>query len=343
MEILENVDLTPYNTFGVRAQAKFFCVLESTSDIPRLFTHKEFIQNKRQFLGGGSNVLFVQDFPGLVILNKLTGIEILKEEREDVFIRTLSGTNWHEFVLFAVDHNWWGVENLSLIPGTVGGAPMQNIGAYGVEVKESVYEVEAYNISTGEKKIFPNSECQFGYRDSIFKQELKEKYFISAVVFKLSKIPRINTSYRILADYLDKNNINIKTPKDISDVVIAIRESKLPNPKIIGNAGSFFKNVYVEKEKLTELLKTFPDMPFFDEDQKIKIPTGWLVEQCGPEDGVSWKGSRVGNVGVHDKQALVLVNHGGGTGMELYDLAQLIISSVYTKFGLNIAPEVNIV
>jgi len=337
IEVLENFDLTPFNTFGVSAKARYFTSIDSEEGIKQLFASEIFLNNPHVFLGGGSNVLFIQDFPGLVVLNKLDGIFILEENDEYVWVRALSGTLWHDLVLFAVSHDWWGIENLALIPGTVGGAPMQNIGAYGSEARESIYEVEAYDINTGEKRIFKNEECRFGYRDSVFKQELKNKYFISAVVWKLGKTPKVNTSYKILADYIEKNRIEIKTPKDISNAVVSIRESKLPNPKLIGNAGSFFKNVYIEETKIQELLNTYPEMPYFKEEGKIKIPTGWLVEQCG------FKGQRFGNVGVHDKQALVLVNHGGGTGRELYELALKIIDGVRDKFDLEITPEVNII
>ena len=214
---------------------------------------------------------------------------------------------------------------------------MQNIGAYGVELKDTLESVEAYDIEIGKKRYFEKEECEFGYRNSIFKNSLKDKYFISAILLKLSKVPKKNVTYKILSEYLKKNNIKVKNPGDISHAVANIRRSKLPNPQVIGNAGSFFKNVFVEKQKLNELLQNYPEVPYFNEDGMIKIPAGWLIEQCG------WKGKRVGNTGVHEKQALVLVNHGGATGKEIKDLADMIIKSVYEKFELELFPEVNLI
>jgi UDP-N-acetylmuramate dehydrogenase len=230
-----------------------------------------------------------------------------------------------------------------LIPGTVGGAPMQNIGAYGVELKETLESVEAISIENGEKKIFYNNLCNFGYRDSIFKNEVKGKFFILSITLKLSKIAKPNLSYKILSDYLTNYNIPTDSSKNISEAVISIRRSKLPDYKIIGNSGSFFKNVFIEREKLEELKKIYKDIPSFEEDGVIKIPSGWLIEKCGPAKGTSWKGYRVGNVGVHEKQALVLVNYGGAEGKEIVNLANDIIASVYDKFALKLTPEVNIV
>ncbi|MDE2399547.1 MAG: UDP-N-acetylmuramate dehydrogenase [Patescibacteria group bacterium] len=337
MEIQQNYDLTKLNTLGVSAHAKFFTELNNEQELKELFDLAEFKQEKKIFLGGGSNVLFTQDFDGLVILNKLKGIEILEENNQEVSIRSISGEIWHDLVSFSVDKELWGIENLSLIPGTVGGAPVQNIGAYGAELKNVLENVEAYNIVDGSKRIFAVEECALGYRDSVFKNKLKGQYFISAVTLKLSKIPRPNISYKLLADYLKENNIEVHNPRDISGAVIAIRSSKLPDPAVIGNAGSFFKNVFVNDEKLKDLQKSFPEIKYFKEQEQIKIPAGWLIEQCG------WKGRRIGNVGVHEQHALVLVNYGGGSGKELENLAQKIIDSVYAKFGLKLVPEVNFI
>jgi len=254
-----------------------------------------------------------------------------------VLVRCMSGEMWHDLVIFTVDRGYWGIENLSLIPGTVGAAPMQNIGAYGVELKDVLEKVEGYEVETGKKRVFEKEECQFGYRDSIFKNKLRGKYFISAVTLKLSKIEKKNTSYKMLQEYLRDNNIEIKNPKDISNAVISIRKSKLPDPVLIANAGSFFKNVFVNRKKIEEIRKKFPDAPYFEEDESIKIPAGWLIEKCG------WKGKKIGNVGVHDKQALVIVNYGGATGEEVKNLSEQIIASVYSKFGLKLVPEVNLV
>ncbi len=344
MQILESYDLTKLNTFGIKAEAKYFTEINKEQDIPSLFESEQFKNNERLFLGGGSNVLFTHDFNGIVILNKIKGIEVINETQQDVWIKAYGGEMWHDLVLFAVGHEYWGIENLSWVPGTVGAAPMQNIGAYGAELKDTLVSVEAFDISTGEKVIFQNNECKLGYRDSIFKNIAKGKYFIGAIVLKLSKLEKKNITYRALKDYFEKNNINPETIKDISDAVIEIRKSKLPDPKIIGNAGSFFKNVFVEKKELDALLEKYPELPYFEEENVFKIPAGWLIEECGPAgSGISWKGYRVGSVGVHDKQALVLVNHGGATGEEIKDLALQIIESVKQKFGLILTPEVNFV
>jgi len=337
MKIIKNYDLTKLNTFGIPVQAKFFVELEKELDLKELFTTPEFKNNEKLFLGGGSNILFTKDFDGIVILNKLNGIEILEEDPENVLIKSMGGEIWHNLVLFTVNKGYWGIENLSLVPGTVGAAPMQNIGAYGVEIKDVLEKVEAYEIESGEKRVFSNQECEFGYRESVFKNKLKGKYFISAVILKLSKKENKNIEYRVLQEYLEKNKIEIRNVKDISNVVIEIRKSKLPDPKILGNAGSFFKNVFVEKNKLEELKQSYPDMPSFEEEGVVKIPAGWLIEQCG------WKGKKLGNVGVHEKQALVLINYGGATGEEVKNLSDQIISSVFSKFGINLTREVNLI
>ncbi|MEK9182487.1 MAG: UDP-N-acetylmuramate dehydrogenase [Patescibacteria group bacterium] len=350
MKILENHDLQVLNTFGISARARFFTEVNSEEELEELFTTPEFKENERLFLGGGSNILFTKNFEGLVILNKIKGIEILGEDDKVVFIRALSGEIWHDLVLFAAEREYWGIENLAFVPGTVGAAPMQNVGAYGAELKNVLEKVETFSIEDGIKRIFTKDECELGYRDSIFKNELKDKYFIFAIILKLSKIEKKNTSYKILQEYLEKNKVTVKSPKDISDAVTQIRKNKLPDPKIIGNAGSFFKNVFVNEETLKSLLKLYPGMPFFKEEEMIKIPSAWLIEQCGPalprhgeEGGASWKGYRVGNVGVHEKQALVIVNYGGATGEEVKDLALQIIDSVFSKFNLKLVPEVNLI
>jgi len=337
MKIQHNYNLFKLNTFGISASAKFFVEINNENDLKELFESKEFKDNAKLFLGGGSNVLFTKDFDGIVILNKLKGIEILREDSENVLIRCMSGEIWHDLVIFAVERGLWGIENLSLIPGTVGAAPMQNIGAYGAELKNVIIDVEAFDVSTGKKKIFSEEECEFGYRDSIFKNRLKDKYFISAITLKLSKKEKKNLNYKILSEHLEKNKIEVKNSKDISDAVSYIRRSKLPDPKVIGNAGSFFKNVFIEKAKLEKLQKIYPEIPYFNEGGAIKIPAAWLIEQCG------WRGKKVGNVGVHDKQALVLVNHGNALGREVSSLADQIIADVKEKFGLELVPEVNLI
>ncbi|MFA4975799.1 MAG: UDP-N-acetylmuramate dehydrogenase [Candidatus Paceibacterota bacterium] len=347
IKILENYDLTKLNTFGVSAYSNFFVEVNDETDLEEIFLSSEFKNNKKLFLGGGSNILFTKDFDGIVILNKLKGIEIIKAptrigvptevEKDFVFIRAMGGEKWHDLVSFAVDCGYWGIENLSLIPGTVGAAPIQNIGAYGVEIKDILENVEAYDIEKGYKKVFKKEECEFGYRDSIFKNKLKNKYFISAIILKLNKKTNPNISYRALKEYLDENGIEVKNSRDISNAIIAIRKSKLPDPILIGNAGSFFKNIFVDIKKIEEIKLKHKDVKFFEENGEIKIPAGWLIEKCG------WKGKRIGNVGVHEKQALVLVNYGGATGKEIKDFSEQIISSVLLKFGLILEREVNLI
>lgn len=337
MDILKNYDLTKLNTLAIRAKTKFFLEINSEEDLAGLFSLPEFKENKKIFLGGGSNVLFTKDFDGIVILNKLKGIEILEENDKYVLVKAMGGEVWHDLVLFAVERNFWGIENLSFIPGTVGAAPMQNIGAYGAELKDVLIFVEAYEIKTGGKKIFTKEECELGYRDSIFKNGLKGEYFISAIIIKLSKIDKKNITYKILKEHLEQNKVEVKNPKDISDAVTSIRKNKLPDPNLIGNAGSFFKNIFVSEDKMEELKKIYPDMPSWEEGGVVKIPAAWLIEQAG------WKGKRLGNTGVHDKQALVLVNHGGATGQEIKDFAEQIIASVEAKFGLTLVLEVNLI
>ena len=340
VEIVKDYDLKDLNTFGISAKAKFFAVLENESDILELFESEEFKNNEKLFLGGGSNMLFTKDFDGIVILNKLKGIEILEEDEDTVFLKSMGGVIWHDLVTFTVDRNYWGIENLSLVPGTVGATPIQNIGAYGVEIKDTLDSVEAYEIETGKKKIFSRDECRLGYRDSVFKNELKGKYFVSAIFLKLHKKSQPNISYKVLKDYIEENKIEIKNSKDVADAVANIRRSKLPDPKELGNAGSFFKNTFVSREQKEKLLAIYPEMPNFEEQNEkgenvIKIPSAWLIEQCG------FKGLREGNVGSHTKQALVMVNYGGATGGEVKDFVFKIIKAVKDKFDLILEPEVN--
>ena len=347
MKISTNYNLSKLNTFSISASAQFFVEIQNERDLKELFNTPEFKNNKKLFLGGGSNVLFTKDFDGLVVLNKLKGVEILSENQENAVIRCRGGEIWHDLVIFSVKRGLWGIENLSLIPGTVGAAPIQNIGAYGAELKDVLLNVETFDFDTGEQKVFSREECQFGYRDSIFKNKFKDKYFIYALTLKLSKIENKNIAYKILQDYFKKNKIEVKNSKDISDAVSFIRRSKLPDPAVIANAGSFFKNVFVDKERLQKLLQQYPDISYFEDtgDAKngskasvlVKISAAWLIEQCG------WKGKKLGRVGVHDKQALVLVNYGGANGEEIINLANKIITDVKEKFGLELAPEVNLI
>jgi len=352
MEIQTDCNLIDLNTFGVSALAKFFVQISKVSELDELLKMPEFKDNERLFFGGGSNIVLVEDFDGIVVLNKIKGIETVEENEDFVFVKAMSGEGWNDLVSFAVERNLWGIENLALIPGTVGAAPMQNIGAYGAELKDTLVSLEVLEIETGEHKTFQNNECKFGYRDSIFKHEAKGKYFILSITIKLSKKENKNTEYRVLKQYLEDNKITPNTPKIISIAVSNIRRSKLPDPKVLGNAGSFFKNSFVTKEKLESLIQDYPGMPYFTEgahtspqpspykgegENTHKIPTAWLIEQC------LWKGKKVGNVGMHEKQALVLVNYGGATGQEIKNLAQQVTDSVYQKFGIILVPEVNLI
>lgn len=337
IKIFKNYNLTNLNTFHAKVEAKFFVELNQEQDLKDLFKTLEFKENEKLFLGKGSNVLFTKNFLGIVVLNKIKGIDILSETENEVLIKSMGGEAWNDLVSFAVEKGYWGIENMTLIPGSVGAAPVQNIGAYGVEIKDILDSVEVYNIETGNKKIFSNIECEFGYRESVFKNKLKGKYFVSAIIIKLNKNRNENIKYKALQEYFDKNKVMINDPKSVSDAVAEIRKNKLPDPQILGNAGSFFKNVFIDENRFKELKNKFPDMPSFVENRIVKIPAGWLIERCG------WKGKRVGNVGMYEKQALVLVNYGGATGAELKEFSDQIIDSVFKKFGIKIEREVNLI
>ena len=284
-------------------------------------------------------MLLCNDYPGLLIRNAIKGLQIVNEDDDHVLLRVYSGESWHETVMYCVERNWGGIENLSLIPGTVGAAPMQNIGAYGVELEQVFDQLEALNLNTLELETFNKTQCAFGYRESVFKRQLKGQYFIYSVTFKLSKKPIIHADYGDIQAILNEKGLSAETAgiKDVSDAVIHIRQSKLPDPKVLGNSGSFFKNPQITKEHFEALKLQFPDIKGYPQNDGIKVPAGWLIEQCG------WKGKRVGNTGSHAKQALVLVNYGGATGSEIYQLAQDIIQSVADKFSIQLEPEVNIV
>lgn len=291
------------------------------------------------FLGGGSNVLLCNDYAGLVIRNAIRGKQIVHEDDDHVLLKVYSGESWHETVMYCVERNWGGIENLSLIPGTVGAAPMQNIGAYGVELEQVFDHLEAFNLHSFELETFNKSQCAFGYRESVFKRQLKGQYFIYSVTFKLNKKPIIHADYGDIQAILNEKGLSAETAgiKDVSDAVIHIRQSKLPDPKVLGNSGSFFKNPQITIEHFEALKQKFPDIKGYPQNDGMKVPAGWLIEQC------EWKGKRVGNTGSHAKQALVLVNYGGATGSEIYQLAQDIIQSVSDKFSIHLEPEVNIV
>lgn len=342
MQVLQDVSLQPYNTFGINACARHWVAITSVADLQELLRHPHYQAVPKLVLGGGSNVLFTRNFEGLVIKIDIQGIERTEENEEHVRIKTGAGVSWHTLVLHCIEQGYGGIENMSLIPGTVGAAPMQNIGAYGVEIKDVFVSLEAVEIASGNVVVFDYARCQFGYRSSIFKHELKGQYIITSVTLKLSKHPVINTSYGAIEDTLsdmlaDRPNAT-PTIQEVSQAVIRIRQSKLPDPAQIGNAGSFFKNPVVPRHHYEALAKQYETIPGYPvSDQKVKVPAGWLIEQCG------WKGRRVGDIGVHDKQALVLVNYGGGIGSDLQNLAYQIKDSVMQKFDIAIEPEVNII
>lgn len=335
-EIKENISLKNYNTFGIEAKSRYFVECSSINEI------LDFIEiHKKQtlplmILGGGSNVLFTKDYDGYVLRPAIKGIEIVKETEDHIILKVGAGEDWDEFVGYCVDNNWGGVENLSLIPGNVGTCPIQNIGAYGVEVKDVIVEVETVDLENLNINRFQNAECRFAYRDSIFKNKLKGKHIITHVTFKLKKKPEYKLDYGNLNNEISKfGDLNLKK---IRQAVINIRESKLPKPEEIGNAGSFFKNPVVSKEKFKKLKAIYPEIPFYKQiDGLVKIPAGWLIEKAG------WKGKRVGNTGVHEKQALVLVNYGDATGEEIIHLARNIQQTIIIKFDLELEMEVNVV
>jgi len=335
MQTLTDLSLKPYNTFGIDVYADKIVGLHTQADISEA-VDMGYFRGPHVILGGGSNVLFTRPVQGTVLLNRLKGIHVLKEDDLHIYIEAASGEVWHDVVMFAVDRGWGGIENLSLIPGTVGAAPMQNIGAYGVELTQVFAHLTAVDLQNGMERRFEHADCRFGYRESVFKNLLKGKYFIASVCLRLEKYPVLNTSYGAIREVLEKNNVVSPTVKDISDAVIAIRRSKLPDPAITGNAGSFFKNPELTLEAFTLIRQNFPAIPSYPAGDKIKIPAGWMIEQCG------WKGYRKGDAGVHPLQALVLVNYGSASGAEITHLAQEIQTSVLEKFGVQIIPEVNI-
>lgn len=333
-----NVDLTPYNTFRLQIKAKYFLKSEDHNEIISAITYA--LENNISYylLGGGSNVLFSKDFDGLVIINQTKGMHVLEEDENSVLLKISSGEVWHDTVLKCVARNWGGIENLSLIPGSVGAAPMQNIGAYGVEIKEVLDQVECWNFETGKREFYSNQECNFGYRESIFKHALKNKVFIEQVYLRLRKHPTINTSYGAIEQMLKEMQVDKPGIRDVSEAVIRIRQSKLPDPKVLGNAGSFFKNPEIPKAAYEKLQAQYPDIPGYKMgDEIIKVPAAWLIEQCG------WKGKRVGHTGNHAQQALVIVNYGGASGNEIYAHAMHVIEDVQQKFGIKLHPEVNLV
>lgn len=337
MNIVENTSLKKFNTFGIDVNSRYFAEIVSEEELIDLLTSKNIKPLSKLILGGGSNILFTKDFNGIVISINIPGIKIKNESNEYVMIEAGAGVQWHQLVQYSVENNFGGIENLALIPGTVGAAPMQNIGAYGQEVKDSFHSLKGIFIDTCMEKTFYKDECEFGYRESIFKHELKEKFIITKVVLKLLKNPHVNISYNAVAKELETLKINNPGVKDVFNAVCNIRRSKLPDPSVLGNAGSFFKNPVVSNEEFLRLKNKFPEIVSFPaENEKVKLAAGWLIEKCG------WKGKRMGNSGSHQKQSLVLVNYGGATGGEVLKLAGEIKKSVREMFGVNISEEVNI-
>lgn len=335
MNIQENISLKPYNTFGIDKKARFFVVVKSSSELIEALKWGNEQNLIILILGGGSNILLTQDLDAFVIKIEITGINPDWESDEHVWIEVGAGELWHDLVLYAIENNWAGIENLSLIPGTVGASPMQNIGAYGVEIKDVFHCLKALNRLTYEIEEFEANQCRFGYRDSVFKNELKGLYIVLSVTFKLDKVPNLKLEYGAIKETLAKHNIETPTIKSVSDAVIEIRQSKLPDPKQIGNAGSFFKNPTISIEQYESLKTAYSTIPGYSNEEGIKVPAAWLIEQCG------WKGKRFGEVGVHEKHPLVLVNYGNGEGAAIRDLSIKIQKSVFDKFGMNLHPEVN--
>lgn len=332
--IESNVDLKSFNTFGISCFAERFGRFSTTDELKNLLSQRN--DDELLILGGGSNILLTEDFKGLVLKNEISGIQIVEESDTSVLVESGAGEIWHQFVLYCIDHGFGGIENLSLIPGSVGASPMQNIGAYGVEIKDVFVSLKAYHITSGEIHEFTHEQCQFGYRESVFKRALKRQYIICSVRFKLSKVHKINSTYGAIEAELETMNISEPTIRDISNAVIAIRSSKLPDPNQIGNAGSFFKNPVVTQDIVDSIQKKYEKFPQYPAVGGVKLAAGWLIEQCG------WKGKTFGTYGVNKNQALVLVNYGGSSGQEIFDLSERIIRDVEATFGIRLEREVNI-
>lgn len=337
MTIQNNISLKKYNTFGIEAKARQFVAVHSIEDLNTIL--KEHQSEPKFILGGGSNMLLTQDIQSLVIHIDLKGKKVLKENDDFVWVESQAGENWHEFVLWTIDQNFGGLENMSLIPGNVGTTPVQNIGAYGTEIKDTFVSCEAMTIATQVMKTFSKEDCHFGYRESIFKHEAKDQFIITSVIFKLTKRNhKINTSYGDITKELEKQNVTTPTLKDVSNAVIAIRQSKLPDPVALGNSGSFFKNPIIPKEQYEKAHALHPEMPHYVvSETEVKVPAGWLIEKAG------FKGKRFGDAGIHKNQALVLVNYGNATGQEILTVSKDIQATILREFGIVIEAEVNVI
>lgn len=333
---LNNVSLKPYNTFGIDVSAKEFIEINAPNELIELI-HNQKINKNRLILGGGSNILLTRDFNGQVIKNNIKGKQLLQDDGEYYIVKAGAGENWHNFVIWCLSQEYNGLENLSLIPGNVGASPMQNIGAYGVEIKDVFLNLEAIELASGETKVFYNEDCSFGYRESVFKNIYKDQYFITSVTFKLPKKYMLNTSYGAIEDELKSMGISSPNAKDVSNAVIQIRQRKLPDPREIGNSGSFFKNPVVSNNLFEKIKAEHPKISSYDlNNGTTKIAAGWLIEHAG------WKGKTYRNYGVHKNQSLVLVNYGGASGKEIYNLSEQIIKDIQEKFGITLEREVNI-
>ncbi|MCW3073799.1 MAG: UDP-N-acetylenolpyruvoylglucosamine reductase [Flaviaesturariibacter sp.] len=334
--IKQEVSLKAFNTFGIDVAARYFSAFASVVELKALLAEAN-LKEPILVLGGGSNLLCTKNFDGLVLKNEIKGIELVGQDEDHVFIKAGAGENWHRFVQYCLDNNYAGAENLSLIPGNVGASPMQNIGAYGVEIKDIFQELEAVDIKSGEERIFSLEECRFGYRESVFKNIYKGQYIITSVTYRLYKKPRLNTSYGAIKQELERMGVRELSIQAVSQAVINIRTSKLPDWKELGNAGSFFKNPQVSLKKYEALKASFPMIVSYPQGEGMKLAAGWLIEQCG------WKGYREGDAGCYSKQALVLVNYGKATGQQIFELSEKIIASVLDKFEVNLEREVNVI
>lgn len=335
MKELYNCSLLPYNTFGMDVKASRFVEYASVEELRGLWNAEREAVARALHIGGGSNLLFASDYEGLILHSAIKGYTVVKETEEEVEVRVGAGEVWDDFVAYTVANGWYGAENLSLIPGEVGASAVQNIGAYGVEAKDLIVSVDTFGLETGEERRFMREECRYAYRESVFKQELKGKYAVTFVTYRLKKHPVFHLEYGNIRAELEKQGCQVDL-ENVRRIIIAIRQAKLPDPKVLGNAGSFFMNPVVPKMQFEALLAQYPDMPHYPvDDAHVKIPAGWVIDRCG------WKGKRVGHAGVHEKQALVLVNCGGATGKEVMHLAEEIVASVRERFGVTIRPEVN--
>jgi len=338
MQIQQHFPLRKYNSFSIDAHARYFASFTSRDELIELVASGYNSQQKTLILGGGSNMLFTKDYDGLVIKNDIRGLAVVGEDANFVYVKAGAGENWHQFVLYCIDRGLGGVENLSLIPGNIGASPMQNIGAYGVEIKDTFHELEAYHIQDKRIVHFDREDCRFGYRESVFKRKYKGEFVILDVTFRLSKIPVFNTSYGAIEEELGQMGVKEPSMRAISQAVINIRQSKLPDPAEIGNAGSFFKNPELPASVYQELKQRFPGLIGYAlEGERYKLAAGWLIEECG------WKGYREGDAGCHARQALVLVNYGQATGRQIYDLSEKIMESVFERFGVMLEREVNVI